>query len=1189
MFAGRSAKWIFVGVLVLLAVYASYPPLRVPVKKEEVTEKVARTAQEAEEHGVMPGQTYEVGERKEVWKRWLPLARGQKDEEVVIKSREADGTIVKEITTVVPGRINLGLDIAGGTELLYQIKLQEGVSLGGKRSPTISILKRRVDPHNMKEFTVQPVGQNRILIQVPKASSAEVAQLKNRLTRMGKLEFKLAIPPPGVAETKEHIQKNERAEKGLPVEGYEKMYPGGDTAKQFVLVKTGDPEVTGQYLDAGSLRQTVDQYGRPAVGFSFNQAGRARFTRITETYRGWALAIILDGVLKSAPRIRERIAGPGQITGDFTTDEVAEMVTVLKAGSLPVDVELLQETTVGPKLGMDSIRKGLRSIAVAGFLVLVFVGLYYLACGLVADAALILNLVFLVGVLGFMGAALTLPGLAGILLTVGMAVDANVLIFERIREESREGRSLLHSLRNGYDRAYTTIIDANVTTLLTAVILYIVGTGPVRGFAVTLSVGIVLSMFTALFVTRLAFETLLARGWLKRFRMHSVIGVPTWRYSAARRLAYVVSGIIVVGGVVVFFSRGSALYDIDFTGGTLLNLSLAKDTPVEQVRQRLSEAGFGGAEVQSMGRPEYAQQEAADFSVRVKGLEKERLSRSILPSVKERLEAVGAGVEEIKVSDDGRSLTLQASEALTETKLRRALAGSEGDVYRLQEIERIVAAEDAEDTAFAMSVVRGPGLLDEGGEFSMLLSALSWRLQTQPFTMSTGEIKEDGGDGHAEAELMLTLEPAVPAPVLGFEVARRGFPQLAVTAVADSDQKHLLKGPAPRIRQFKREMPQSIELPMAEIEGATMRVVLKEPSDEAELMAAFERQGLESVVIIPLNKAVKAYRLFVSQQETKEKLAEMFADLARPNVEVTFSLLPAENTPPTGAEHTGKAKVQMKLSEPMTLPAIRLYVERAGLGAAAAALIREDAPENVRVSSVTLLLPEEKREELQKKIAESFSRPEPITKVVSIGSAVAEEMKGRALLAVVFASLVIVFYVTIRFHAIKFGVAAVVALIHDVLITVGFIALADWTGLVGDVKINLPMLAAFLTILGYSLNDTIVVFDRIRENLHRLGKSDVDSETVDLSVNQTLSRTILTSLTTLMVVVVLYVLGGAVLRGLAFTLIVGILVGTYSSVFVASPLLLDWLQLKRATAIFFNILFFPIAAPFKVVGALRRR
>jgi preprotein translocase SecF subunit len=221
-------------------------------------------------------------------------------------------------------------------------------------------------------------------------------------------------------------------------------------------------------------------------------------------------------------------------------------------------------------------------------------------------------------------------------------------------------------------------------------------------------------------------------------------------------------------------------------------------------------------------------------------------------------------------------------------------------------------------------------------------------------------------------------------------------------------------------------------------------------------------------------------------------------------------------------------------------------------------------------------------QEAQNKLSRSFS--DPVGRISRIGSAVAEELKGRALLAIVFASVIIVLYVAVRFHAFRFGVAAVIALLHDILITAGLIALADYSGVMGDVKINLAMLAAFLTIIGYSLNDTIVVFDRIRENMVAMGRRQVDAEVIDLSINQTLSRTILTSLTTLAVVVVLYLLGGPVLQGLALTLIIGVVVGTYSSMFIASPILLDWQQITHWTGRLVHWLFLPFRLPFRALG-----
>jgi len=1093
MLSARAGKWLFVLVLVLLALYAAYPPVEYPIEKTRVTEKVATTAEEAADHNVKIGETYVV-EKKRLWKRFLPLAAGKKDERVKVLERKEDGTVVEEVTTVRMGRIKLGLDIAGGTELVYQLKLPQGERLGGKLSETISILKERIDPTNVKEFRIQSQGQDRILIQVPKASVDEVKRLKERMTRMGKLEFKLAVPR-GV--DKEKDEWYQRAEQGKAVKGYEKLYRDNDPTKDFYLVKAGEPEITGKYL--ASVYPTQDQYGRPAVGFSFDSAGSRTFAMVTEKNKGWLLAIILDGVLRSAPVIRTRIAGAGIIEGNFTGEEVDQMVTILHAGSLPVDVELLQESTVGPKLGMDSVRKGLRSIIVGGLLVVTFIGIYYLACGLVADGALVLNLVLLVGVLGLLGAALTLPGMAGILLTVGIAVDANVLIFERIREETAAGKPVRVALRNGYDRAYTTIVDANVTTLLTAVILYIVGTGPVRGFAVTLSVGIVLSMFTALFVTRLAFESLVAKGWLKEFKMFRFVKEPSLSFSSKRRFAYVLSSLVLVIGLVAFFARGSALYDIDFTGGSLAYLSLGKPVPADEVRARLAKAGFERAEVQEIGTESATAEGTTDFAVRIKGIGIERVKQVVRPAIRRKLEEAGLlGRGSVAVSADGRSLELKLEEPVEELKLRKALAGNGKDPMDLEYVSRIVAPEKVRAERFSVHFPQGGSPPEEHVLWGKVRVALSWAgLKRDTYSVETGEILTPGEstEGPATGALLkLKLDGPVQAQLLATELDRRGFADLDVKGPSPALEFEIA-GPRQVLEKLKDEMPATLELPRITIGERTMSAQFEEPISEQDLMAHFEQHELGEALLVPLGVGSRSYRLVLSSEPVKEKMIAAFADLR------------------------GEA--------------------------------------------------------------------EPLQKIVSIGSTVAQEMKGRALLAVVFASVIIVLYIAVRFHAFKFGIAAVIALVHDVLIAVGLVALADWSGALGDIKINLAMLAAFLTIMGYSLNDTIVVFDRIRENMVEMSRTQVDAEVIDKSVNQTLSRTLLTSLTTLMVVATLYVLGGAVLKGLAFTLIIGVVVGTYSSVFIASPVLLDWEGLKKGVSTFFKILFFPLAAPFKLVGLLR--
>ena len=264
--------------------------------------------------------------------------------------------------------------------------------------------------------------------------------------------------------------------------------------------------LTGAYLTDAKV-QIDSQYNEPYVSITFDKKGARLFARITEENVKKRLAIVLDDNIYSAPVIQEKIAGgEARITGNFTTEEARDLAIVLRAGALPAPVQILEERTVGPSLGTDSIRMGLLSMCVGGLLVVLFMAIYYKGSGIVADFALILNILLIAGGLAGFGATLTLPGIAGIILTIGMAVDANVLIFERIREEMRLGKTPRAAVDAGYDRATLTILDANVTTLIAALVLFQFGTGPVKGFAVTLSLGVVASLFTALVATRAIFD-----------------------------------------------------------------------------------------------------------------------------------------------------------------------------------------------------------------------------------------------------------------------------------------------------------------------------------------------------------------------------------------------------------------------------------------------------------------------------------------------------------------------------------------------------------------------------------------------------------------------------------------------------------------------------------------------------------
>jgi len=274
--------------------------------------------------------------------------------------------------------------------------------------------------------------------------------------------------------------------------------------------------LTGDFLTDAHI--SIDtQYNEPYVSISFNKAGSKIFARITEQNVGKRLAIILDNNVYSDPVIREKIpSGKAQITGNFTEEEARDLAIVLRAGALPAPIKVQENRTVGPSLGQDSISKGFKSVIIGGLLVVVFMVVYYRVSGLVANIALLLNIILMGGVLAYFRATLTLPGIAGIILTIGMAVDANILIFERIREELRQGRPARVAIENGFAKAFLTILDANLTTIIAAIILFQYGTGPVKGFAITLTIGILASMFTAIFVCRVIFDLRLARKGMKK-------------------------------------------------------------------------------------------------------------------------------------------------------------------------------------------------------------------------------------------------------------------------------------------------------------------------------------------------------------------------------------------------------------------------------------------------------------------------------------------------------------------------------------------------------------------------------------------------------------------------------------------------------------------------------------------------
>ena len=359
----------------------------------------------------------------------------------------------------------------------------------------LEIIRRRVDEVGTREPTIQRQGARRVLIQVPGIGSA--SELKDLIGTTAQLTFQPVISRSG----------NPDVDSGYGNE----VLPDLTDADQFYVLEAA-PVVTGE--DLVDAQPSFDQNGRPAVNFRFNPSGGRRFGDYTADNIGSPFAIVLDGEVISAPRIQSHISGgSGIITGNFSVEESTNLAVLLRAGALPAGLEFLEERTIGPELGADSIRAGKIACIVAFAAVLVFMVLSYGLFGLFANVALIVNVGLIFGLLSLVGATLTLPGIAGIVLTIGMAVDANVLIFERIREELVSAKGPARAIELGYEKALSAIIDANITTFITAVILFVMGSGPVRGFSITLGLGILTSVFTAIFVTRL-----LVVMWFERRR-----------------------------------------------------------------------------------------------------------------------------------------------------------------------------------------------------------------------------------------------------------------------------------------------------------------------------------------------------------------------------------------------------------------------------------------------------------------------------------------------------------------------------------------------------------------------------------------------------------------------------------------------------------------------------------------------
>src|SRR5213082_2517198 len=506
--------------------------------------------------------------------------------------------VVFSIVTIWPPekKIALGLDIQGGTSFLIRLKGGDKEVNKGMLDQAVEVIRKRVDYFGASEPIISPVGNDRILVQIPGLDTAKIQEARDQLSRVAKLEFRLVYPDSGerlraIDAGKEVIPPDYRIELYKhPAEGNEKP-----TEERLLVKKKADlggDRVSGSNAYYGNEGWTVQ--------LKFDSEGAQKFGQITEQYKGHRFAIVLDGIIQSAPVIRDAIyGGDAVITGKFGEQEARGLASVLE-NPLQTPVSIEEERSVSPTLGLDSIRASILAGLVGLAITLVCVLLYYRFAGVIACLALLINIVLLVGSFQLVpgGVVLTLPGIAGIILTIGLAVDASVLIYERLREELALGKSLQIAMQAAYQKAFSSIFDANVTTLITATILFWKATGPVRGFAISLTIGILASLFTALIVGRNVFGWFVDTDRVKKVSMLHLISSQHIMFLVKGFLACMCSLALILAGATSFYVRGERNFGVDFRGGDLVTLSSPAKIDVGQVRDGLKPIGLADASIQ---------------------------------------------------------------------------------------------------------------------------------------------------------------------------------------------------------------------------------------------------------------------------------------------------------------------------------------------------------------------------------------------------------------------------------------------------------------------------------------------------------------------------------------------------------------------------------------------------------------
>ena len=789
---------------------------------------------------------------------------------------------------------------------------------------------------------------------------------------------------------------------------------------------------------------TTDDMGRRAIGFLLDDRGGNRFFKVTGKNLDRPLCILLDEIAISAPTIETRIRRQGAITGTYTQTAVEDMVNKLNAGSLPARLieQPISVNTIGPSIGADNRDQGIKAGLIGLVAVIICMAIYYCLAGSIADVALLMNMLFVLAIMAGVRATFTLPGIAGIILTIGMSVDANVLVFERIREEQLRGASLRIAITNGYQRAFRTIFDANLTTFITAAILYWRASEEVRGFAIVLMLGIASSMFTALFVTRVIFNFLLSKRILKdHLFMLRIIHNPNVNWMRYRPIFFGISSLLILGGLLVFFTRNDLennKYDIEFTGGTNIQVNLKEALDRQEVEGRILEIGT------EMNNP--GLQAASVYSV----------------------------------GKSGKQYEISTTET---NKIAVTATFPQAGQHSVDELT--TAIENAQD------------------QFASRLSNLL--------------VTQDTNDAAAFSIQTSQMNQSLVKDVLAI-----AFPDADISE--------------PQVDEIVNNAVLKAFADLLEIQQNLQPKIISEQTISEELIDSYPE-------LIDFLGGIKI-ECEIQSSATAGEIIQRFKDLLfKPDMQNL------ERYPYDILDSSLNA-----LADPNQPVKSFVYVS-----ADPEAGFRELSEEER-----TRFVGNEKA-----KVLGATRLETSLPRVRQFDPSVGAEQKQRALIAIVLSLFAIVTYIWIRFGDVRYGIAAIVALVHDVCITLGAVALCTYIAttsigeilLIGDFKINLAMIAAFLTLIGYSLNDTIVVFDRIRENR---GKArQLNPQIITNSINQTISRTILTSFTTFIVVLIMYIFGGAGLRGFTFAIGFGIIIGTYSSIAIAAPILLLGTKTKK--------------------------